>query len=68
MKAVLCKQPGPPSALVLESVASPQPGPGQLVVQMKAAGVNFPDVLIIQGNISTSLRCHLLQVRKRQVS
>ncbi|MFN0299161.1 MAG: NADPH:quinone oxidoreductase family protein [Burkholderiales bacterium] len=49
MKAVLCKQPGPPSALVVEDIASPQPGPGQLVVQMKAAGVNFPDVLIIQG-------------------
>ncbi len=49
MKAVLCKQPGPPSALVVENIASPQPGPGQLVVQMKAAGVNFPDVLIIQG-------------------
>ncbi len=49
MKAVLCKQPGPPSSLVVENVSSPQPGPGQLVVTMQAAGVNFPDVLIIQG-------------------
>ncbi|MSQ18581.1 MAG: NADPH:quinone oxidoreductase family protein [Betaproteobacteria bacterium] len=49
MKAVLCKQPGPPSSLVVENIASPQPGPGQLVVTMQAAGVNFPDVLIIQG-------------------
>jgi NADPH:quinone reductase len=49
MKAVLCKQPGPPSSLVVENIASPAAGPGQLVVAMKAAGVNFPDVLIIQG-------------------
>lgn len=49
MKAVLCRQPGPPSSLVVENIASPQPGPGQLVVTMQAAGVNFPDVLIIQG-------------------
>ena len=49
MKAVLCKQYGMPDTLVLEEVASLAPAAGQLVVSMKAAGVNFPDALIIQG-------------------
>ena len=49
MKAVLCKQFGPPDSLVIEEVASPRPGPGEAVVSVKAASVNFPDVLIIQN-------------------
>ena len=49
MKALLCKQHGLPDTLVLEEVPDPVPGPGEVVVDMKAAGVNFPDVLIIQN-------------------
>ena len=49
MKAVLCKQDGPPASLVVESVPSPQPGKGQVVVSVRACGVNFPDTLIIAG-------------------
>ena len=49
MKAVLCKAYGPPESLVVEDVVSPQPGPGEVVVSVKAASVNFPDVLIIQN-------------------
>jgi NADPH:quinone reductase len=49
MKAVLCKELGPPEKLVVEQVPSPRPGKGQVVVSVKAAGVNFPDTLIIQG-------------------
>jgi NADPH:quinone reductase len=49
MKAVLCKQYGPPESLVIEELPSPVPGPGEVVVAMKAASVNFPDVLIIQN-------------------
>ncbi|HEX2651488.1 MAG TPA: NADPH:quinone oxidoreductase family protein [Burkholderiales bacterium] len=49
MKAVLCKQFGPPESLVLEEVPSPKAGTGEVVVSMKAASVNFPDVLIIQN-------------------
>ncbi|MBN9460380.1 MAG: NADPH:quinone oxidoreductase family protein [Burkholderiales bacterium] len=48
MKAVLCKQWGPPETLVVEEVASPVPGPGEVLVAVHAAGVNFPDSLIIQ--------------------
>src|SRR5262245_6612130 len=49
MRAVLCKQYGPPESLVIEEVPSLTPGPGEVVVSVKAAGVNFPDVLIIEN-------------------
>ncbi len=49
MKAVLCKELGLPEKLVVEEVPSLEPGKGQVVVSVKAAGVNFPDTLIIQG-------------------
>ena len=49
MKAVICKQFGPPENLVVADVPSPRPGPGEVVVSVKAASVNFPDVLIIQN-------------------
>jgi len=49
MKAVLCKAYGPPEELVLEDVAPLTPAKGQVVLAVKACGVNFPDALIIQG-------------------
>ena len=49
MKAVLCKTYGPPESLVVEEVPALKPGAGEAVVAVKAAGVNFPDVLIIQN-------------------
>ena len=49
MKAVLCKQFGPPESLVVEELPSPKAGAGEVVVSVKAASVNFPDVLIIQN-------------------
>jgi NADPH2:quinone reductase len=49
MKAVLCKAYGPPESLVIEEVESPTPGPGEVVISVNAAGVNFPDVLIIEN-------------------
>lgn len=49
MRAVLCKAWGPPESLVLEERPTPRPGPGQVLVGVKACGVNFPDTLIIQG-------------------
>jgi len=49
MKAVLCKSYGPPESLVVEDIPSPVPGPGEAVISVKAASVNFPDVLIIQN-------------------
>jgi NADPH2:quinone reductase len=49
MKAVLCKHFGLPDTLVVEDIPPLVPGKGQVVVTVKAAGVNFPDTLIIQG-------------------
>jgi NADPH:quinone reductase len=49
MKAILCKAYGPPETLVFEDVPSPQAGPGQAVVSVRAASLNFPDVLIIEN-------------------
>lgn len=49
MKAVLCKAYGPPESLVLEEIEPLNPGPGQVVISVKACGVNFPDTLIIEG-------------------
>lgn len=49
MKAVLCKDYGPPDSLVIEDVPSPEPGEGQVRIAVKAAAVNFPDVLIIEN-------------------
>jgi NADPH:quinone reductase len=49
MKAVLCKAFGPPESLAIEEVEPLKPGKGQVVISVKACGVNFPDTLIIQG-------------------
>jgi NADPH2:quinone reductase len=49
MKAVLCKAYGPPESLVIEDVPSPKAEAGQVVISVKAAGVNFPDLLVIQN-------------------
>ncbi|WP_428667850.1 NADPH:quinone oxidoreductase family protein [Runella sp.] len=49
MKALLCKQYGPPEALVVEELPALQPEKNQVIISIKACGVNFPDTLIIQG-------------------
>ncbi len=49
MKAILCKKYGPPSSLILEEMASLKPGAKEVIVSVKACGINFPDILIIQG-------------------
>jgi NADPH2:quinone reductase len=49
MKAVLCKAFGPAENLVLEEIASPEAKKNEVLLQVHAAGVNFPDTLIIEG-------------------
>src|SRR5271156_6641912 len=48
MKALLSKMVGGPDSLVLEEVPDLVARPGQAVIQVKACGVNYPDVLIIE--------------------
>ncbi|WP_101674278.1 NADPH:quinone oxidoreductase family protein [Alloalcanivorax mobilis] len=49
MRAILCKELGPADKLVIEDVPSPQVSGDGVKVKVKAAGLNFPDTLIIQG-------------------
>src|SRR5580700_6945870 len=49
MKAVVCRAFGPPESLTLEEVPDPQPTEGQVLIDVYAAGLNFPDVLQIAG-------------------
>jgi NADPH2:quinone reductase len=49
MKAVLCVEHGDPEKLVVADIATPEPGRGQVRIDVKAVGVNFPDTLIIRN-------------------
>lgn len=49
MKAVLCKAFGPADTLVIEDTSSPQIKKNEVLLDVHAAGINFPDTLIIEG-------------------
>ena len=49
MKALICREYGPPENLSVQDMPDLQPGPGEVVVRVRAAGVNFPDALIVQN-------------------
>jgi NADPH2:quinone reductase len=49
MKAVVCKAWGLPETLVIEDLPEATPGAGEVTIDIMSAGVNFPDVLIIQN-------------------
>jgi NADPH:quinone reductase len=49
MRAILCKELGPADKLVIEDIPSPQVSGDGVKVKVKAAGLNFPDTLIIEG-------------------
>jgi NADPH2:quinone reductase len=49
MRALVCHEYGPPESLVIEEMPDPVPGDNQVVVDVEAAGINFPDVLVIAG-------------------
>ena len=49
MRTVLCRSYGPPENLSLEDVAEPVANDDQVIVDVKAAALNFPDVLMVQG-------------------
>lgn len=55
MRAVVCRSYGPPESLELDDVPEPVPGPGQLLVRVHAAAVNFPDVLFIAGKYQVKI-------------
>lgn len=49
MKAYICRRLGLPAEHRVEEIPSPTAGPDQVVISVKAAGVNFPDTLMVQG-------------------
>ncbi len=53
MKAILCHHFGPPDDLVLADIPDPVAGPGEVVAQVAAVGLNFFDTLIIAGKYQT---------------
>lgn len=50
MRAALVQEFGPPETLVTGELADPVAGPGEVLVEVAAAGVNFPDVLVVAGS------------------
>ena len=58
MKAMLSKSVGGPQTLVLEEMPDPTPGPGEVLLAVKACGVNFPDLLIIEDRYHFSRPAH----------
>ncbi len=49
MRAIVAHAIGPPEDLKIEEMPDPSPGPGEVLVDMKATAVNFPDLLVIEG-------------------
>lgn len=49
MRAVLVRRPGPPDSHAIDVVPDLSPGPGEVVVDIKAAAVNYPDLLVVSG-------------------
>ena len=48
MRALLSHEPGGPETLRIEEAPDPVPGPGELLVRVRACAINYPDVLIIE--------------------
>jgi NADPH2:quinone reductase len=53
VKAVVCTEYGPPENLELLELADPEPAAGQVVIDVASAGLNFPDLLTVQGLYQT---------------
>lgn len=49
MRAMLVKQFGAPERMSFEELPAPEPGPGEILIEARAIGVNFPDLLVIEG-------------------
>src|SRR5437870_12692888 len=53
MRAVICRAWGPIDDLTVEDVAPPAPGRGQVVIDVKATGVNYADSIMVAGRYQT---------------
>jgi NADPH2:quinone reductase len=55
MRAAMCRAYGPPETVIVEDVPAPEPGPGEVLVDVRAAAVNFPDVLLLANQYQVSV-------------
>jgi NADPH:quinone reductase len=55
MRAARCLQYGPPGSVVIEEIDDPVAAPGQVVVDVAAAAVNFPDVLVVEDSYQITI-------------
>ena len=49
MRAIICKELGPATSLKLDEIVDPSPDSGEALIEVHAAGLNFPDTLAISG-------------------
>ena len=49
MRALVCNEYGPPESLRIENLDDPEPGDKEVIVDVHAAGINFPDILVFAG-------------------
>lgn len=49
MRAIVCSELGPAEALAVREIEEPRPAPGEVLIEVHAAGLNFPDTLVISG-------------------
>jgi NADPH2:quinone reductase len=55
MRALVCNAYGPAENLAIEERPDPEAGPGQIVVDIRSAGLNFPDLLVVAGQYQTRI-------------
>ena len=53
MRAVICRAWGEVESLTIDDVPAPTPGPGQVLIDVKATGINFADSLMVAGRYQT---------------
>src|SRR5215475_13231927 len=53
MRAVICRAWGEPEGLAIEDVLPPMPGPSEVVIDVKATGVNYADAIMVAGRYQT---------------
>jgi NADPH:quinone reductase-like Zn-dependent oxidoreductase len=66
MHAWLCEDPTGVDALTWKELPTPQPEAGEVLVEIKAASLNFPDLLIVQNKYQISRRCLLCRAPNTQ--
>lgn len=57
MRAIVVEQPGGPGVLAVRELPVPEPGPGQVLVRVAAAGVNYADVMMRSGRTAAPFPC-----------